>query len=217
MDWIRRPYTTPGRVHDSPDAPLVDIVWFLTDLPPLDGECLVNSRDLDPEPWRDRVIGEVPTYSDRRKFNGRWQKPDGFFGQHVCHQDWLSDGEPWPTELPDTIYGEDGTPACCCIAEYEIHANELTNVVNGDAPSICHRWLGIGPVTGWLWLLVVPQQAVAPFAWRVLVRFLPGPTFNGTWYCDPTWNGRGVSPTFVPDPLNPPLLQFNLFVKEVPE
>lgn len=217
MDWIRRPYTTPGRVHDSPDAPLVDIVWYLTDLPPIDGASLVNSRDLDPFPYLDRVIGEVPTHTDRRAFNNRWAKPLGLFGKHICHPEWLATGEPWPTELPDTVYNTEGVPHCCCVAEYKIHSSETTIVgliLPGDA---CKRWGGVGPTSGKFWVLLSPSGPPQNLNWRVM-RIRNGlPTFYSYVLPFP-WDGRGTSPVFALfPPFDPGAPSQTLQVTEVPE
>lgn len=134
VDWIRRPYTTKARIHDSPDAPIVDLVWYITDLPPVgDGqEYVINSRDWDSEPWAELAVGELPTDAVERKYNNRWNRPALAMGQHVCHPEWLADGEPWPTMLPDTEYLQDYIPKCCvqpmCC---EIQECEKTTL-NGD-------------------------------------------------------------------------------------
>lgn len=98
------------------------IRWYVTDLPFIPGPSLINSRDWDSEPWKERLIGEVPTWSDRRSYNAKWQKPAGLTGAHQCRSEWFATGQPWPVEGEPTVYDDEWIPACCeremaCITE----------------------------------------------------------------------------------------------------
>lgn len=115
VDWVRRPYTTKGRIHDGPDAPVVDIVWYITDLPPISSEQqhVINSRGWDNQPWEVLDVGELPEEDAPRKYNGRWNRPAIPLGHHVCRQEWMADGEPWPNDLAPTEYIAENIPSCC--------------------------------------------------------------------------------------------------------
>jgi hypothetical protein len=115
VDWARRPYTTSARLHDSPDAPLVDLVWYFTDQPALPPEqiSVVNCRGWDSDPWEELSVGERAIPTAERVYNGRWQAPAFMPGNHMCRSEWFATGEPWPTELPDTVYDDENIPRCC--------------------------------------------------------------------------------------------------------
>jgi hypothetical protein len=115
VDWARRPYTTSARLHDSQDAPLVDLVWYFTDQPALPPEqiSVINCRGWDSDPWEELSVGERAIPTAERVYNGRWQAPAFMPGNHMCRSEWFATGEPWPTELPDTVYDAENIPRCC--------------------------------------------------------------------------------------------------------
>jgi hypothetical protein len=112
----------------------VDILWYPTDLPPLpEGvySC-INSRDWDSEPWVELAVGELPTDAVERVYINRWRRPALALGQHICHPEWLMDGEPWPSALPPTEYLQGHIPKCCvdCMCCETIKCE--TEPVNGE-------------------------------------------------------------------------------------
>lgn len=111
VDWGRRPYTTKARFWDHPDAPLVDIVWYFTDLPFLPFPTVFNSKDWDEEPWLHNGLGEV--YGAPRVYNGREVTP-GLTGGHICGtREDFEQGPTWPPTGEPLTYGPDGIPTCC--------------------------------------------------------------------------------------------------------
>jgi len=201
VDWGRHPYTTLARLHSSPDAPLVQLRWYQTELPFIEGETIINQTYYNDAQEQVKPVGERPEWESPRVYNGQWTTPTGLFGGHICHRDWFRTGEPWPTSLPDTVYTASGVPLCCCVDTYLVLANELATCVM-DPGNPCHRWGGPGPITGKLWVVSAPFPPSLP-RWRVL-RVRNGlPTFY-TWVCSEEWNGRGLSPVFELSPVGDP-------------
>ena len=89
------------------------IGWTVTELPFINGITLINSRDWDGEGERWLNVGEVPRWSDRRRYNNRWSIPAGATGKHYCHPEWFATGQPWPVVGPAVVYCCNGLPACC--------------------------------------------------------------------------------------------------------
>lgn len=111
VDWIRYPYTTKARVHNSPDAPLVDLVWYFTDLPFQRHDSVINSLWQSSEDARQVDIGEQWYYPP--PYNGL-TRIEGLTGEHECGlQSDFEEGQPWPYDGPDIEYDEDGIPFCC--------------------------------------------------------------------------------------------------------
>ena len=105
-------------MHSDPDAPLVDLVWFRSDLPYLEQETVINSLDWDEEPWRPRLVGEQ--YGNSRNYNRREEIP-GLTGTHVCGTPYeFANGQDWPYHGPPIVYLPNGIPACCAIADVEV-------------------------------------------------------------------------------------------------
>lgn len=115
VDWSRRPYSTLARFFDAPGAPVVQIQWYQTDLPPIppDTTTVINNRDFDPEGYTELSVGELSTIDAPRDFNNRWSRPPLLMGEHICHAEWFPIGEPYPTDLPPTTYLEGWIPTCC--------------------------------------------------------------------------------------------------------
>lgn len=216
VDFGRRPYSTKARFHNDPSAPLVDLKWYVTDLPFLEVESSINSRDWDDTPYLEYEVGEVPTWSDPRAYNGAWTQPLGVFGAHVCHPEWFFTGQPWPVTTPTTNYNPERVPTCCCVPVYHWWGAEPVVVSPPSDTFACNRWLGIGPISGKGWQLTVQGLDPVALPWRVF-RVRNGlPTFY-QWNCVAPWNGRGVSPPFVTiDPLDPTYPVQQLFVIEGP-
>ncbi len=76
-------------------------------------ESVINSRDWDETPYLTYPVGEVPTWSDRRRYNGLWNPPQGLTGTHICNRDWFATGEPWPVTHPEVVYDDRWIPECC--------------------------------------------------------------------------------------------------------
>jgi len=171
---------------------LVDLKWYRTELPFLPGESIINSRDWDSEPYLELPVGEVPKWSDPRTYNGAWDRLPGANGAHICHPEWFPTGEPWPVTLPVTDYTPAGVPLCCCVAEYDIHADQVWRC-NAVPPDPCLRWSHIEPGPGNDWLIVAP--GFPGFTdWFV---FRTGPIIGQIVrfrLAGNLWNGRGVSP-----------------------
>ena len=111
MDWIRYPYTTKARVHNSPDAPLVDLVWYPTSLPFQEHESVINSHFQLSEDKRQMLLGEKWFYAP--KYNGR-KEITGLAGDHECGElSDFQDGQPWPYTGPPIEYDADDIPLCC--------------------------------------------------------------------------------------------------------
>ena len=102
-----------ARFHRSPDAPLVRVRWYVTNLPFLDTPSIINSRDWDETPYLEYPVGEVPTYSDARRYNGKWNQPVGLNGKHICETAWFELGEQWPVTHADVRYDDEWIPECC--------------------------------------------------------------------------------------------------------
>lgn len=110
-DWARRPYTTKARFWDHPDAPLVDLVWYFTDLPFLPFPTLFNSKDWQEDPYHHLGIGEV--WDAPRNYNGRLHTP-GLTGGHICGaREDFEQGPSWPPTGAPLVYDQDGIPTCC--------------------------------------------------------------------------------------------------------
>jgi len=191
VDFARRPYTTKARVHNDPAAPLVDLVWYRTDLPFLTTESVINSRDWDSDPYLELRVGEVPTWSDPRAYNGNWNQLPGAQGGHICNAEWFNNGEPWPVTLPNQVYSPDGVPLGCCVQVYAIHADQVW-VCNAVPANPCSIWSHIEPGPGNDWAILAPWLPGAT-VWRVRRT---GPFIGQFAEFRPLvpWDGRGTSP-----------------------
>lgn len=116
MDFGRDPYTKWCRVFDSPDAPLVRVRWFFSDAPCIESPSAINNRVFDPNrEWEDVTIGELADWEADYRSDYKRRFPALQFGDHICHPEWLANGEPWPVpdSLPPTEYGAGSIPTCC--------------------------------------------------------------------------------------------------------
>jgi hypothetical protein len=113
LDFSRDPYTCLAQLHLGAGAPVVKLRWFFTDLPFLAGETVINNRVFDPQPWQIRPVGELADDTKDWKQNGAVPSPTGLTGKHICSPLFFRTGEPWPNDLPDTIYDADWIPECC--------------------------------------------------------------------------------------------------------
>lgn len=115
QDWIRFPFEVSGRVHDGPDAPIVRIRWAYTHLPfPKVGTPrVILNRKLNLDQISDERVGQLAIFESNYKQDARWKTPADLNGAHQCHPEWLATGEPWPNDLPPTVYMTDGVPVCC--------------------------------------------------------------------------------------------------------
>jgi len=104
-----------ARVHNGPDAPLVRLQWYPTDLPflPIDKQIVINNRVWDTIIVEELTVGELPIGENDYEQDGPQEKLPGLVGQHMCHPEWLEVGEPWPNDLPPTEYNCYGVPLCC--------------------------------------------------------------------------------------------------------
>jgi hypothetical protein len=104
-----------ARVHLGADAPIVRLRWMFTDAPFLhvEGGCVFMNRIWDQDYFSELPVGQLPF--DQADFvqDARWKLPAGFNPNHTCHEEWLSTGEPYPNDLPDTEYTDDQIPFCC--------------------------------------------------------------------------------------------------------
>ncbi len=108
---MRRPYSRWCRFHTSPDAPLVRVRWFFTDLPFQAHESIINSLDWEENPHNNTLVGEQDF--DDWEYNGAEHVP-GLLGGHECGT--ISDfesGQDWPYTGPPIEYGADFIPLCC--------------------------------------------------------------------------------------------------------
>ena len=160
-------------------------------------------------------VGEVPTETDPRAFNGKWTRPTSARGGHLCHPDWFVNGQPWPLTIPETEYNSEGIPICCCVEQYSTRTDEFVVMTPPSAAFACQQWLGVGPVTGKPFRLIAQGADPVASPWRLLRRRNGLPTFL-LWICSAPWNGRGVSPVFfADDPFDPDYPVVQLHVREV--
>lgn len=129
---MRRPYSTWARLINHPDAPLVRLRWFFTDLPFIDVPTVINSREWDTDDLRDLALGEV--WGAATPYNGLERVP-GLIGEHICgeaHQ--FIDGATWPPVSPPVEYGADWIPLCCPrseVAQVAVGARPASTVTQG--------------------------------------------------------------------------------------
>jgi len=104
-----------ARVHLGADAPIVRLRWVFTDLPWLrvEGGIVINNRIWNSDNVEDLPIGQVPIVEANYVQDARWIISPGITGEHICHEEWLSTGEPFPNDLPPTEYDDNGFPVCC--------------------------------------------------------------------------------------------------------
>lgn len=99
------------RFWDNPEAPLVDVYWYFTDLPFLPFPTIFNSRDWCEDPWHYTGRGEV--FGAPRTYNGM-EEVAGLSGEHICGtQADFEDGPSWPPTGEPLEYDDDGIPKCC--------------------------------------------------------------------------------------------------------
>lgn len=115
VDWIQFPFEVDARVHDSVDAPIVRLRWVYTDLPflPVGTGSVINNRVWNKDQISELTVGQLPLLESRYKQDARWRLPAGLVAGHLCHPEWFSTGEPWPSDLPPAVYGLYGIPECC--------------------------------------------------------------------------------------------------------
>ncbi len=102
-------------MHNGPDAPVVRQRWLFTDLPflPLGTNCILLNRVWDGADVRLYDVGMLPIGQNDYHQDARYTLPPHFKPNHICHDEWLSTGEPWPNDLPDTVYDDFWIPVCC--------------------------------------------------------------------------------------------------------
>jgi len=111
VEWLSDTYSTQARMHDSPDAPLVELVWEWTDQDFEHHESVINSKHWATEGQRETLIGEQWVYPPRSVPR---DVPIGLLSGHECGE--VSDftgGQPWPYTGPPIEYDEDDVPLCC--------------------------------------------------------------------------------------------------------
>lgn len=208
VDWSRTSYTTKARLHNSPDAPLIDVLWYFTDLDFLDQDLAFNNRVWDSDDVRQLAPGEA--FPIAKKF----AKPRVFIGLNGEHQCGTPDdfqfGQPWPYTGPVVAYDPDGIPACCdrdfawgpttgsapsgevtlnC-SSYEITCNGETVTMNNLVLDGLWRGSGAG---GQEWTLANKRgEPLIPVGFWILKKTGSAPL---EFYGKAAWNGRG-STTF---------------------
>lgn len=102
-------------MHNGPDAPVVRLRWYYTSLkfPPVGTPRVILNRKLDQDQESELSVGQLPITRSRYKQDARWVQPAGLKGLHQCHPEWLATGEPWPNDLPPTVYNNEQVPVCC--------------------------------------------------------------------------------------------------------
>lgn len=126
VDWARRPYWTKARFWDHPDAPLVDLYWYFTDLPFLPFPTVFNSKDWCEDPWHYDGLGEV--FGAPRIYDGLEQMP-GLTGGHICGTpEQFLYGDTWPPTGAPLTYDRDGIPTCC-------NRKPVAQVTSGSRPA----------------------------------------------------------------------------------
>lgn len=99
------------RFWDHPEAPLVDVYWYFTDLPFLPFPTIFNSRDWCEDPWHYTGRGEV--FGAPRPYDGMLVVA-GLQGGHYCGtREDFENGPSWPPTGEPLVYGPDGIPTCC--------------------------------------------------------------------------------------------------------
>jgi hypothetical protein len=89
--------------------------WVFTDQPflPVGSLCVFMNRIWDQDQIADLTVGMLPTGQNNYVQDARWVLPADLAAGHVCHPEWLATGEPYPNDLPPTVYDADGWPQCC--------------------------------------------------------------------------------------------------------
>jgi hypothetical protein len=117
VDWIQFPFEVWGRLHSSPDAPLLRLRWMYTDQPflPVGTGCVVNNRVWNEDEVSELTVGQSPLEESDYVQDDRWHLPAFAFDGHMCHPEWFAVGEPWPvpSTLPPTVYLDGWIPECC--------------------------------------------------------------------------------------------------------
>lgn len=92
--------------------------WFVTDRPFITGTTLINSREYSQDKISEYTVGELPTWSAKREYDGAWEPPAFKWRAHICNPQWFPTGEPWPvpSSLPPTVYLAGWIPECCVMA-----------------------------------------------------------------------------------------------------
>lgn len=111
VDWLSNGYTTWARFWDDPDAPLVRLIWYPTDLPFLDYATVFGSHEWETDYPDLRGLGEIRRDRPARK---NWHPGiPGLTGDHVCGTpDQFLFGAPRYTG-PPIVYDADHIPLCC--------------------------------------------------------------------------------------------------------
>lgn len=172
------------------------------------------NRIWDEDQISDLEVGQLPPEEADYVQDDRWVLPQELqAGRHICHPEWLTVGEPWPSSLPNTVYNFNGVPQCCCVDEYEVFGPERLIVSSlGNPLAICWSWFGSSP-PGQNWRLN-RQLAPGPPYWLIEWNWtgLPSPV---QWLLNVPWDGRGTSPPFDLDGPTLPPLPPTLYVREV--
>jgi hypothetical protein len=71
------------------------------------------NRIWDQDQIADLTVGMFPTGQNNYQQDARWVLPADLAPGHICHPEWLATGEPYPNDLPPTVYDPDGWPQCC--------------------------------------------------------------------------------------------------------
>ncbi len=102
-------------MHNGPDAPVVRQRWMFTDQPffPLGTNCVLMNRVWDGDTSTEFHVGMLPPATANYRQDARWTLPPDFHPNHICNPEWLSTGEPWPNDLPPTVYDDFWIPVCC--------------------------------------------------------------------------------------------------------
>lgn len=171
VDWGRRPYDVSGRVHLGDNAPIVKLRWYVTDLPAIDYETPINSRDLNRDQWSEYALGELPEWQSERVYNGKWTRPASATGSAGCHAEWLATGEPWPNDLPEQEYDVLGIPVCCGAAVVTPEPSDDCNTATLLELDVEYEYTtGALPEAGLWWKWDLPAGT-----YHLLTTGIPGP------------------------------------------
>lgn len=88
---------------------------MFTDAPFLhvEGGCVIMNRIWDADQISELPVGQLPTLEADFVQDERFTLPPGFHSNHVCREEWLATGEPYPNDLPPTEYDDYQIPVCC--------------------------------------------------------------------------------------------------------
>ena len=115
MDWIQVPFEVDAILHHGVNPPVVRQRWMFTHLPflALGTNCVMGNRIWNGDTATVYDVGMFPPASANYVQDARWVLPKNFHPTHICNPEWLSTGEPWPNDLPPTLYDDYQIPLCC--------------------------------------------------------------------------------------------------------